>query len=302
MPQSALARLMMDDQALTPGQPMLFQISNPESGRVSHCGVSEFTAEEGNAHVLSWMMENLQLKERDEVRIKSVRLERGSYVKLQPHSVEFFASIRNLKDALEASFNHSFFCVTTGDTILISHWGKEFYLNVVETRPGPAVSLVDTDCEVEFDTPLDYKEPEPEPKKGVKKKKKRDAAGEVKEELLDESKEIKFVAFTGNSRRLSGETGEAPMDEAVEPETKKLKKLAAAEDNKAGLEQGKFVAFSGSARRLSGVGGGVHQKEDSGVKVTDGGKMEKKEGKAESSGAKNEPCKPFTGRKYTLMD
>ncbi|CAI0461027.1 unnamed protein product [Linum tenue] len=293
MPQSALARLLMDDQALTPGQPMLFQISNPESGRVSHCGVSEFTAEEGSAHVLSWMMENLQLKESDEVRIKSVRLERGSYVKLQPHSVEFFASIRNLKDALEGSLNHSFFCVTTGDTILISHWGKEFYLNVVETRPGPAVSLVDTDCEVEFDTPLDYKEPQPK-----EKKKKRDAAGE----LLDESKETKFVAFTGNSRRLSGETGEAPMDEAVQPEAKKLKKLAAAEDKKAGVEQGKFVAFSGSARRLSGGGGGVHQKEDSGVKVTDGGKMEKKEGKAESSGAKKEPCKPFTGRKYTLMD
>ncbi|CAL1359297.1 unnamed protein product [Linum trigynum] len=92
------------------------------------------------------------------------------------------------------------------------------------------------------------------------------------------------------------------MDEAVEPEAKKLKKLAAAEDKKAEVEQGKFVAFSGSARRLSGGGRGVHQKEDSGVKVTDGGKMEKKEGKAESCGAKKEPCKPFTGRKHTLMD
>ncbi|CAL1394469.1 unnamed protein product [Linum trigynum] len=92
------------------------------------------------------------------------------------------------------------------------------------------------------------------------------------------------------------------MDEAVESEAKKLKKLAAAEDKKAGVEQEKFVAFSGSARRLSGGGRGVHQKEDSAVKVTDGGKMEKKDGKAESFGAKKEPCKPFTGRKHTLMD
>lgn len=32
-----------------------------------------------------------------------------------------------------------------------------YYIDVVETRPGNAVSVVDTDCEVEFVTPLDFK-------------------------------------------------------------------------------------------------------------------------------------------------
>lgn len=43
---------------------------------------------------------------------------------------------------------------------------KKYYINIVETKPAGAVSIIETDCEVDFAPPLDYKEPEkPAPSK-----------------------------------------------------------------------------------------------------------------------------------------
>jgi len=43
--------------------PMLFEIRNLSIGKVSHCGVMEFTAEEGKCYMPYWMMNNLVLQE-----------------------------------------------------------------------------------------------------------------------------------------------------------------------------------------------------------------------------------------------
>jgi len=32
--------------------------------------------------------------------------------------------------------------------------------NIVETKPSNGISIIETDCEVDFAPPLDYKEPE----------------------------------------------------------------------------------------------------------------------------------------------
>ena len=47
MPPSALDRL----SRLNVEYPMLFQIKNPSTERVTHCGVHEFVAEEGFIHM-----------------------------------------------------------------------------------------------------------------------------------------------------------------------------------------------------------------------------------------------------------
>lgn len=39
--------------------PMLFEVRNERNGRVTHCGVLEFTAEEGRCYMPFWMMKNL---------------------------------------------------------------------------------------------------------------------------------------------------------------------------------------------------------------------------------------------------
>lgn len=66
MPPSALDRLA----SLHIDYPMLFELQNASTERVSHCGVLEFIAEEGTMYMPYWMMENLLLQEGDVVRVK----------------------------------------------------------------------------------------------------------------------------------------------------------------------------------------------------------------------------------------
>ena len=89
---------------------MLFEIANLREGRVSHCGVMEFVAEEGVVYLPYWvrdarwyaltlcahcsvpgpqMMQNLLLQEGDIVKLKSISLPKGTYVKLRPQSKDF---------------------------------------------------------------------------------------------------------------------------------------------------------------------------------------------------------------------
>jgi hypothetical protein len=50
------------------------------------------------------------------------------------------------------------------DTILVPYNNKNYYINIVESKPQDAISIVETDCEVDFAPPLDYVEPEPQPR------------------------------------------------------------------------------------------------------------------------------------------
>lgn len=60
---------------------------------------------------------------------------------------------------LETSLR-SYSCLTTGDTIMVAYNNKKYYIDIIETKPSYAVSIIETDCEVDFAPPLDYKEPE----------------------------------------------------------------------------------------------------------------------------------------------
>lgn len=37
---------------------------------------------------------------------------------------------------------------------------RKYDIDIVETKPTSAVGIIETDCEVDFAPPLDYKEPE----------------------------------------------------------------------------------------------------------------------------------------------
>ncbi|XP_059428457.1 uncharacterized protein LOC132162209 [Corylus avellana] len=191
MPTSALMHLL----GLEIQYPTRFEIRNESSGRVSHCGVLEFTGEEDAVFLPGWMMENIQLQEGDRLIVKNVSLEKGTHMKLQPHTTDFI-HISNIKDLLE-DILRNFSCLTTGDNIMINHNSKKFYVNIVETKPSAAINIIDTDCEVEFAPPLDYKEPEkPAPKN----------AAPVK----DQKQKGKFIPFQGLARRVDGESSAEP--------------------------------------------------------------------------------------------
>lgn len=71
--------------------PMMFSLVNPRSRRESrtHSGVMEFSAEEGQCYVPYWMMQNLLIESGGLLEVTNVSLRKGTYVKLQPHSVKF---------------------------------------------------------------------------------------------------------------------------------------------------------------------------------------------------------------------
>ena len=225
LPPSALDRLtnmMIDDY------PMLFEVSNQKHKKKTHCGVLEFVAEEGVVYLPYWMMQNLPLAEGDIVRVQYTKLSKGNYVKLRPQTKDFL-DISNPKAVLETTLR-SYTCLTVGDSILINYNNKRYFIDIVEARPNDAVSIVDTDCEVDFAPPLDYVEParaaaapaKSKPgdpmdlggERGEAEKRRRDANGEgvaaaPGAEPLEG--ERTFLAFAGGGNRLDGKSARADL-------------------------------------------------------------------------------------------
>uniref|UniRef100_A0A7S0D9W2 Uncharacterized protein n=1 Tax=Amorphochlora amoebiformis TaxID=1561963 RepID=A0A7S0D9W2_9EUKA len=136
--------------------PMMFQVKNPQNEAKTHCGVMEFTAPEGMAYFPFWMMSGLCLGNGDAVDIKSVSLQKGNYVKFQPHKTKF-TQLSNPRIVLEKALR-AFSCLTKGGTIAIKHGQQVFYLDIIETKPGNAITIIDTDVNVDFAPPKDFKE------------------------------------------------------------------------------------------------------------------------------------------------
>ncbi|PXF40850.1 Ubiquitin fusion degradation protein 1-like [Gracilariopsis chorda] len=154
LPPSALDSLARLNIAF----PMLFQLESRQ-GRKTHCGVQEFIAEEGHANVPYWLMQNLLVTEGGMITIRNANLPKGTFVKFQPQTSDFL-KISNPKAVLEATLR-SFTCLTKGDSIAINYNNKVYYIDVLEVAPGEAISIIETDVNVEFAAPKDYVEPEP---------------------------------------------------------------------------------------------------------------------------------------------
>eukprot|EP00793_Prasinoderma_coloniale_P000149 PRCOL_00005657-RA len=212
LPPSALERLA----SLHIDYPMLFEVSNQAAGRSSHCGVLEFSGEEGHAYIPYWMMENLVLSEGELVNLRSVSLPKGTFVKLQPHSKDFL-DISNPKAVLETTLRN-YSCLTLGDTICVHYNATKFYIDIKELKPAEAVTIIETDCEVDFAPPLDYVPPTAQPAQAPAPapapqykifKRGRSGRGKGKEGepaagASSTPEAPKFSAFQGGAARLDG--------------------------------------------------------------------------------------------------
>lgn len=153
LPPSAfdiLARLQVD-------YPMLFQLQSPDKGTLTHCGVLEFTAEEGSCVVPFWMMQNLLIEEGSVISVSNVSLPKANFVKFQPQHVDFL-EISNPRAVLEHGLRN-FSCITKGDVICVPYNSKNYHFEIKEVRPQDAACIIETDCNVDFDAPIGYKEP-----------------------------------------------------------------------------------------------------------------------------------------------
>ncbi|KAE8660055.1 hypothetical protein F3Y22_tig00116959pilonHSYRG00583 [Hibiscus syriacus] len=116
MPEDSLSSIIENQVPM----PLQFEIRNLSAGKVSHCGVFEFTGHGDDVVLMpDWMMENMQIEEGDYMYMKNKMLEKATYIKLQPHSNEFL-EISNPKAVLEENLQQ-FSCLTKGDTVRISH-------------------------------------------------------------------------------------------------------------------------------------------------------------------------------------
>jgi ubiquitin fusion degradation protein 1 len=66
----------------------------------------EFTAPKGCVIVPKWMLSTLYAKEGDLVTVRSVKLSKGQFCKVQPQSKEF-NNIQNPQQALETMFTRN---------------------------------------------------------------------------------------------------------------------------------------------------------------------------------------------------
>ncbi|KAH9610719.1 hypothetical protein KSS87_003670 [Heliosperma pusillum] len=280
MPPSALDRLA----SLHIDYPMLFELSNDDANRVSHCGVLEFIAEEGLIYMPYWMMENMLLHEGDIVRVKNVTLPKGKYVKLQPHTKDFL-DISNPKAILETTLRN-YSCLTTGDSIMVAYNNKKYYIDIVETKPSHAISIIETDCEVDFAPPLDYIEPERPAVSGTGK-----AAAQAEEAPVET--EPKFNPFTGVGRRLDGRPGN-PESSTVSSSISRDKQPAVATKSESSAAPG---SSSQSTNRKS-QGKLVFGSNNRPPKETQ--KEPAKESKQKEPEKEEPKFQAFSGKKYSL--
>ncbi|XP_050377573.1 uncharacterized protein LOC126794832 [Argentina anserina] len=288
MPPSALGVLLSQPVC----NPMLFQLRNPNAADrelVSHCGVLEFTAVEDKIYIPSWKMKRMDLKDGDVVQVKNVSLPKGKFVKLQPHTKDFL-DITNPKAVLEKTLRN-FTCFTVGDTIMLPYNGKEYYVNIVETKPRKAISIIETDCEVDFLPPLDYVEPEKPVAVASPPTNKAAMAEPVQIE------EPKFCPFSGDGRRLDGKPLPTPQ---VQVSSSSF--VAAANNGKTNAQPSSTGSSSqGSNRHTQGKL--VFGSNAADHTTTAPKKIEKQEAsKEQAKQKKKEDSKfqPFTGKIYSL--
>lgn len=138
-----------------------------------------------------------------------------------------------------------------GDNIVLNYNNRQYEIEIKETKPGNAISVIETDCNVDFEAPKDYVPPSAQ----------QPQQPQVDDDAMDtDEPEVEpdgdsFLAFSGSAQRLDGKTVSAsgepvrvplysgltrypPQDEKQEPKKDKAK-------TKNG-KNGKFVLGSGN--------------------------------------------------------
>ncbi|GME70577.1 hypothetical protein B5S31_g344 [[Candida] boidinii] len=158
LPQSALHKLSM----LNVRYPMLFKIDCSASGKSTHSGVLEFTAEEGRCYLPQWMLNTIEAEPGTLVNIKTADLAQGSFVKLEPQSVDFL-DISDPKAVLENALRF-FTTLTVNDIVELNYNDHIYKIKILEVKPdidgSHGICVIETDLETDFAPPVGYVEPD----------------------------------------------------------------------------------------------------------------------------------------------
>lgn len=215
LPPSALHKLTM----LNIRYPMLFKISSKNTGKFTHSGVLEFTADEGRCYLPDWMMSTLGISTGHIVKIETTDLAQGQYVKLEPQSTDFL-EISDPKAVLENALRN-FTTLTVGDIIELNYNSHIYKIKILEVKPESScggICVIETDLVTDFAPPVGYVEPDYEKIKEENERKKREQAlsapslkgkGSMAREInyadmLKDTASEAMNKFQGGGNRLSG--------------------------------------------------------------------------------------------------
>ena len=108
------------------------------------------------------MLQTLSLDPGDLLQIKSTDLPPGKFIKLQPQSPSFL-DISDPKAVLENAFRN-FAALSLNDIFTFAYNDTTYSIAVLETKPSiaaqGAISVIETDLEVDFAAPVGYEEPQ----------------------------------------------------------------------------------------------------------------------------------------------
>ncbi|RAR05299.1 ubiquitin fusion degradation protein [Stemphylium lycopersici] len=184
------ARSQAQDRFQQLPHPLTFRLVNPENGRVVHAGIREFSAEEGEIVLSSFLKEALGIEERSaepsrngspegikdgddvmgngvhqllerrdtapKITVHARQLPKGTFVKLRPLEAGYDPG--DWKSLLEEHLRSNFTTLTNGE-VLVVHGGRgaggnreEFRFLVDGFKPeGDGICVVDTDLEVDIE-------------------------------------------------------------------------------------------------------------------------------------------------------
>ncbi|GMH35773.1 hypothetical protein BSKO_03641 [Bryopsis sp. KO-2023] len=205
LPSSVSNDLM--DQGSSRNGAMLFEVATP-SGRSTHAGLLEFTAAEGTVGLPRKVIRSLWGPEGEcsgTVTVSYKRLEDGKYARFQPVRYGFHEAIGDeMRSVLEgALMTHC--TLTEGDYLELHHNGVLHELKVVELEPRSAVSVMDTDLEVDVT-------PSEEVEAAIKAEEEAARARELERARLEEEAR----QLEAEQRRLDAEEARRSAEEAAE--------------------------------------------------------------------------------------
>jgi len=134
-------------------EPLMFKITSL-NGKSVYVGMHDSIIDQ-KCYCHYRILQELFIEENSEITLEVVKLPKGTKVKIQPSNKDFL-EIEDFKSVLELNLVQNYNVISKGSNITIEHQSKLYDLQIIELEPQDAVSLFNTDIEVEFMPPADY--------------------------------------------------------------------------------------------------------------------------------------------------
>lgn len=219
--------------------PLYFKLTHPEYGVSCVCAVEEFTAPPGCFIAPQRVMEQLLICDGNNINIQLCHPLKGTYIKLKPRKTAFI-ELTDPKAVLERHLSRDYPVVSTGDTISIKHANSIYHIDVVECKPADSIDILNTDINMDFDTPDDYVEPS----------KINNDTSNALNQSFGQSEQNSMSANKQNS--MSANKLDSASDSAADSASDSASNTSYCKRNKklAAFKSSGFVPFSGKGNRL----------------------------------------------------